>query len=105
MNSLTIDLNLVDQLPDGVLVLDAERRISAVSAVMARMTGRRDAAGGCAGGLHLECTAAAVRECDGAGTATDPDHYHSLCDSRLNLLQGVAATAHWRAVGAEGATP
>ncbi|WP_107054275.1 3-deoxy-7-phosphoheptulonate synthase [Streptomyces sclerotialus] len=54
-------------------------------------------AGGVAGGLHLEATAAPVVECvgddgelDGLGAA-----YTTLCDPRLNLQQSIAIANTW----------
>jgi 3-deoxy-7-phosphoheptulonate synthase len=56
------------------------------------------AAGGVAGGLHLEATPDDVRECVSA--RTDIGHtggnYTSLCDPRLNLSQAIEVVRAWR---------
>ncbi|NUT49061.1 MAG: phospho-2-dehydro-3-deoxyheptonate aldolase, partial [Saccharothrix sp.] len=52
------------------------------------------AAGGVAGGLHLETTPDEVEECGWGGFPTGP--YTSLCDPRLNPGQALAVVAAWR---------
>jgi 3-deoxy-7-phosphoheptulonate synthase len=55
------------------------------------------AAGGVAGGLHLEATPDDVTECviDEAGLSRVGDRYKSFCDPRLTLWQAVAVISAW----------
>jgi len=55
------------------------------------------AAGGVAGGVHLEATPEPVSECvaDGSELARVGDHYTTLCDPRLNPEQALAVVASW----------
>lgn len=57
-----------------------------------------EAAGGVAGGLHLETTPDDVTECivDESGLGQVGDRYRSLCDPRLTLWQAVAVISAWR---------
>jgi len=56
-----------------------------------------EAAGGVAGGLHLETTPDDVTECaiDETGLHQVGDRYTSLCDPRLTLWQAVAVISAW----------
>lgn len=61
------------------------------------------AAGGVAGGLHLETTPHDVLECvddEAVAPTVDPAGYTTLCDPRLNLTQALAVASAWRASGA-----
>lgn len=57
-----------------------------------------EAAGGIAGGLHLETTPAEVTECvsPGGDVSRVGDRYTSFCDPRLNSRQAIKVTAAWR---------
>nr|WP_253803261.1 3-deoxy-7-phosphoheptulonate synthase [Kitasatospora paracochleata] len=56
------------------------------------------AAGGTAGGLHLETTPDDVTECahDAAGLPGIGDKYTSFCDPRLNPAQAISVVSAWR---------
>ncbi|MEU6172294.1 3-deoxy-7-phosphoheptulonate synthase [Streptantibioticus parmotrematis] len=55
------------------------------------------AGGGVCAGLHIETSPNAICECDGAGIVPGQGGaYQTLCDPRLNLMQAVAACAHWQ---------
>jgi 3-deoxy-7-phosphoheptulonate synthase len=57
-----------------------------------------EAAGGVAGGLHLETTPDDVTECviDESGFGQVGERYRSCCDPRLTLWQAVAVISAWR---------
>lgn len=57
-----------------------------------------DSTGVIAGGIHLETTVDAVREClDSDGESRDAaDSYTTLCDPRLTLQQAVNVLSHWK---------
>ncbi len=56
------------------------------------------AAGGVAGGLHLETTADEVTECVGGEISVSrvADKYTTLCDPRLNPAQAIAVVSAWQ---------
>jgi 3-deoxy-7-phosphoheptulonate synthase len=83
-NTVTDDLGRKTRLVDAVV-----REVAAFRAIV-------PAAGGVAGGLHLETTPDEVEECgwDDFPTGT----YTSLCDPRLNPGQALAVIAAWRSV-------
>ncbi|HEX6352819.1 3-deoxy-7-phosphoheptulonate synthase [Actinophytocola sp.] len=61
------------------------------------------AAGGVAGGLHLETTPHDVLECvddEAEARTVEAARYTTLCDPRLNLTQALAVASVWRASGA-----
>ncbi|WP_308257429.1 3-deoxy-7-phosphoheptulonate synthase [Saccharothrix luteola] len=84
----------------GNTVTDAEgRKARLVATVVREVAGFRAAvraAGGVAGGLHLETTPDEVAECGWDDFPTGS--YTSLCDPRLNPGQALAVIAAWRAV-------
>ncbi|WP_181320687.1 3-deoxy-7-phosphoheptulonate synthase [Saccharothrix carnea] len=84
----------------GNTVTDADgRKARLVDAVVREVADFRavvHAAGGVAGGLHLETTPDEVEECGWDGFPTGS--YTSLCDPRLNPGQALAVVAAWRAV-------
>ncbi|MGH3897647.1 MAG: 3-deoxy-7-phosphoheptulonate synthase, partial [Pseudonocardiaceae bacterium] len=55
------------------------------------------AAGGTAGGIHLETTPDDVTECVSAGCGLDRigETYTTLCDPRLNPRQAVSVISAW----------
>lgn len=57
-----------------------------------------EAAGGIAGGLHLETTPADVTECVSRGGDVNRvrDRYTTFCDPRLNSQQAIEVVAAWR---------
>ncbi|MGH8922663.1 MAG: 3-deoxy-7-phosphoheptulonate synthase [Actinomycetes bacterium] len=59
------------------------------------------AAGGVAGGLHLETTPDPVSECvmDSSELTRLGEHYTTLCDPRLNPEQALAVVANWTRKG------
>ncbi|MFJ8113829.1 3-deoxy-7-phosphoheptulonate synthase [Streptomyces sp. NPDC096132] len=80
--------------PDGL-------KTRLVETVLREVAGFRSAvraAGGVAGGLHLETTPDDVTECatDAAHLARVGDKYTSFCDPRLNPEQAMAVVAAWQ---------
>ncbi|MFD0201999.1 MULTISPECIES: 3-deoxy-7-phosphoheptulonate synthase [Saccharothrix] len=84
----------------GNTVTDADgRKTRLVDTVVREVADFRaivHAAGGVAGGLHLETTPDEVEECGWDGFPTGS--FTSLCDPRLNPGQALAVVAAWRAV-------
>ncbi|MFI7503208.1 3-deoxy-7-phosphoheptulonate synthase [Streptomyces sp. NPDC049687] len=80
--------------PDGLKT----RLVETVLQEVEGFRGAVRAAGGVAGGLHLETTPDDVTECaqDGGHLARVGDKYTSLCDPRLNPEQAVAVVAAWQ---------
>ncbi|MFK0288014.1 3-deoxy-7-phosphoheptulonate synthase [Streptomyces sp. NPDC090499] len=91
---------LCDPLHGNTVTGPAGRKTRLVSAVEREVTGFREtvqAAGGTAGGLHLETTPDDVRECvDDLRDAFDAPQ-SSLCDPRLNASQAHRVVAAWTA--------
>ncbi|MEU3186067.1 3-deoxy-7-phosphoheptulonate synthase [Streptomyces sp. NPDC006923] len=78
--------------PDGLKT----RRLDAIMSEIRRFVQIVTDGGGRCAGLHLESSPHDIAECDGAGfTPVRGPEYRTLCDPRLNLLQAVAASAHW----------
>jgi 3-deoxy-7-phosphoheptulonate synthase len=91
---------LCDPLHGNTITGPAGRKTRLVGAVEREVTGFREAvqaAGGTAGGLHLETTPDDVRECvDDLRDASDAPQ-SSLCDPRLNADQAHRVVAAWTA--------
>ncbi|WP_082403382.1 3-deoxy-7-phosphoheptulonate synthase [Saccharothrix sp. NRRL B-16348] len=90
---------LCDPMHGNTVTDDRGRKTRLVDAVVREVAAFRaivPAAGGVAGGLHLETTPDEVEECgwDDFPTGT----YTSLCDPRLNPGQALAVIAAWRSV-------
>ncbi|MFD5105071.1 3-deoxy-7-phosphoheptulonate synthase [Streptomyces cinereoruber] len=92
---------LVDPLHGNTVTTSDGRKTRVVETVVREVTAFRDAvraAGGTAGGIHLETTPDPVTEC--ADTPHDTgrvgDKYTTLCDPRLNPRQARAVVAAWR---------
>ncbi|MCX5096725.1 3-deoxy-7-phosphoheptulonate synthase [Streptomyces sp. NBC_00365] len=81
--------------PDG----HKTRLVSTVSLEVSRFVAAVRAAGGAAGGLHLETAPDDVTECAGTAAALDAvgDRYTSHCDPRLNPGQAVSVVSSWTA--------
>ena len=75
------------------------RLLSAVTQEISEFRAAVDAAGGVAGGLHLETTPEPVTECLPDESFLDgrwDGLYATLCDPRLNAHQAMAAAGSWR---------
>jgi len=79
--------------PDGRKTRFVEKIIREVQQFIVAV----EAAGGIAGGLHLETTPAEVTECvsPGGDVSRVGDRYTSFCDPRLNSRQAIKVTAAW----------
>ncbi|MDE3723784.1 3-deoxy-7-phosphoheptulonate synthase [Nocardiopsis sp. N85] len=75
------------------------RYVSAIVREVREFQAAVRAAGGIAGGLHLEATHEPVTECVSDASRVDrvADRYTSLCDPRLNPAQAVAVASAWTA--------
>ena len=72
------------------------RTVTAVVQEVRDFLGAVRAAGGCAGGLHLETTPDDVRECVADAAAVTASRVsRSLCDPRLNPAQARVAVSAW----------
>ncbi|MER7311270.1 3-deoxy-7-phosphoheptulonate synthase [Streptomyces halstedii] len=74
------------------------RRVDTIVAEVVRFQEAVSAAGGVAGGLHLETTPHAVTECvaDASGQDRLDGAYTTLCDPRLNPWQAHTVVSAWR---------
>ncbi|MCJ2194764.1 MULTISPECIES: 3-deoxy-7-phosphoheptulonate synthase [unclassified Microbacterium] len=77
------------------------RKTRYMEAITRELTAFQDAAaseGVHAGGVHLETTIDAVRECLGTSSDLRDGHapYTSLCDPRLTLSQAIEVLNHWK---------
>ncbi|UXY22628.1 3-deoxy-7-phosphoheptulonate synthase [Streptomyces cynarae] len=87
--------------PDGLKTRVVATAVAEIRAFCAAV----QAAGGVAGGLHLEATPEPVAECLWHASEVrpeDPAAYTTLCDPRLNRAQALAAVEAWRCAGAPG---
>jgi 3-deoxy-7-phosphoheptulonate synthase len=98
---------LCDPMHANTITAGNDRKIRLLPTVLREVREFHDAvaaAGGAAGGLHLETTPHDVQECvwdEAVARTVDDSRYTTLCDPRLNSAQAVAVAMAWPVTGAQ----
>ncbi|MEV4844551.1 3-deoxy-7-phosphoheptulonate synthase [Micromonospora matsumotoense] len=93
---------LVDPMHGNTVTTASGRKTRILTTIVREVTAFQvavHAAGGVAGGVHLETTPDDVTECIDDGHSTEPAglRYTTLCDPRLNARQALAVVSAWQA--------